>query len=72
MANIEEIRYGSELELKMKKAILTKLKGLKPDESGKIDSDIILQFGNIDKNSAYLPLSYQMHQADRRADRRER
>ena len=60
MANIEENRYTSELELKMKKAILTKLKGLKPDESGKIDSDIILQFGNIDKNSAYLPLAYQI------------
>jgi hypothetical protein len=60
MANIEENRYNSELELKMKKAILTKLKSLKPEESGKIDSDIILQFENLDRNSAYLPLTYQI------------
>jgi hypothetical protein len=60
MADIEENKYKSELELKMKKAILTKLKNLKPEEIIKNNSDIILQFQNIDKNSAYLPLSHQI------------
>jgi hypothetical protein len=60
MAAIEENRYTLELDLAKKRAILTKLRDLKPGESGQIASDIILQFGNVAGNSAYLPLPYQI------------
>ena len=60
MAAIEENRYTLELDLAKKRAILTKLRDLKPGESGQIASDIILQFGNVAGNSAFLPLAYQV------------
>lgn len=60
MAAIEENRYTLELDLAKKRAILTKLKGLRPEDSSQIASDIILQFENVGSNSAYLPLAYQV------------
>lgn len=60
MAAIEENRYTLELDLAKKRAILTKLKGLRPEDSSQITSDIILQFENVGSNSAYLPLAYQV------------
>ena len=64
MADIEESRYTLELELERKKATLTKLKSLKPEDPGQIASDIILQFDNIGTSSAYLPLAYQIQAAE--------
>ena len=60
MAVIEGNRYTLELDLGKKRAILIKLRDLKPGESGQIASDIILQFGNVAGNSEFLPLAYQV------------
>ena len=60
MAEMEEQRFEQELDVKKKKAILAKLKDLKPEESAKGANDIILQFNSVDANSTYLPLSYQI------------
>lgn len=64
MANIEENRYGLELELERKKTTLAKLKNLEPKDLDKIPSDIVLQFNNVGGNSEYLPLAYQIQAAD--------
>ena len=64
MANIEENRFGLELELERKKAISAKLKNLKPADPNRIPSGIVLQFSNVSKNSEYLPLVYQIQVTD--------
>lgn len=60
MANIEENRFSLELELERKKATLAKLKKVEPKGLDKIPGDVVLQFGNVGENSAYLPLAYQI------------
>ena len=64
MADIEENRFSLELELGRKKAILAKLKNLKPADSNRIPSGIVLQFDNVGENSEYLPLAYQIQVTD--------
>jgi hypothetical protein len=64
MADIEENRFSLELELGRKKAILAKLKNLKPADSNRIPSGIVLQFDNVAENSEYLPLAYQIQATD--------
>ena len=64
MANIEKNRFNLNLELKTKNSILAKLKDLKHDVTTDMVNDVILQFDNIDKNSEYLPLAYQIQAAD--------
>jgi len=64
MANIEENRFGLELELERKKAISAKLKNLKPADSNRIPSGIVLQFDNVSENSEYLPVVYQIQVTD--------
>lgn len=64
MASIEENRFSLELELERKKAILAKLKNLEPANSDRTPSGVTLQFGNIGKNSEYLPLAYQIQVTD--------
>jgi hypothetical protein len=59
MAKIEEDRFGLGLELERKKATLGKLKNLKFEDSGNVQSNITLQF-NMDASSAYLPLTYRI------------
>ncbi|MBU1261337.1 MAG: hypothetical protein KKI18_09125 [Planctomycetes bacterium] len=63
MAKIEGDRFGIGLELERKKATLEKLKNLKPEDSGNIQSNITLQF-NMDASSAYLPLAYRIQAVD--------
>ena len=60
MAEMEQNRFEMSLEVKNKKAILTKLRDIKPDDSEKAANDITLQFENVGRNSAYLPLPYQI------------
>lgn len=60
MAKIEEDRFGIGLELERKKATLEKLKNLKSGDSGNIQSNIVLQFNDVNASSAYLPLAYQI------------
>jgi len=64
MADIDESRFGLELELERKKAISAKLKNLKPTDPNKIPSGIVLQFDNVSQNSEYLPLVYQIQVTD--------
>ena len=64
MAKIEEDRFGLGLELERKKATLEKLKNLKSGDSGNIQSNIILQFNNVDASSSYLPLAHQIQAVD--------
>jgi hypothetical protein len=64
MAKIEEDRFGIGLELERKKATLEKLKNLKSEDSGNVQSNIILQFNNVDASSAYLPLAHQIQAVD--------
>lgn len=64
MADIEENKFSLELELEREKAILTKLKNLAPADPNKIPGHIILQFDNINGNSKYLPLAYQIQAAE--------
>jgi hypothetical protein len=63
MAKIEEDRFGLGLELERKKATLEKLKNLKSEDSGNVQSNITLQF-NMDASSAYLPLAYRIQAVD--------
>jgi len=60
MAHIEKGRFILGLELKEKKAILTKLKNLEATDSNGIPDGIILQFNNAGQNREYLPLAYQI------------
>jgi predicted transcriptional regulator with HTH domain len=64
MAKIEKDRFGLGLELERKKATLEKLKNLKSGDSGNIQSNIVLQFNDVDASSAYLPLAYQIQAVD--------
>jgi len=64
MAVIEEERYTLNLELERKKSTLEKLKNAGSEGLDKLPSDIILQFNNIEGNSAYLPLPYQIQAAE--------
>ncbi len=64
MAKIEEDRFGLGLELERKKATLEKLKNLKSGDSGNIQSNIILQFNDMNASSAYLPLAHQIQAVD--------
>jgi hypothetical protein len=64
MAKIEEDRFGLGLELERKKATLGKLKNLKSGDSGNIQSNIVLQFNNVDASSSYLPLAHQIQAVD--------
>jgi hypothetical protein len=64
MAKIEEDRFGLKLELERKKATLEKLKKLKSGDSGNIQSNIVLQFNDVDASSSYLPLAYQIQAVD--------
>lgn len=64
MAKIEEDRFAMGLDLERKKATLEKLKNLKSEGSGNTQSNIILQFNNVDASSAYLPLAHQIQAVD--------
>jgi LPS O-antigen subunit length determinant protein (WzzB/FepE family) len=59
MAKIENDRFGLGLELERKKVTLEKLKNLKPEDLGGVQSNVILQF-NMDASSAYMPLAYRI------------
>ncbi len=63
MAGIEEARYTLNLQLERKKSTLEKLKSSGSQSSAKLPSDTILQFNNVGKNSAFLPLAYQIQAA---------
>ena len=64
MAKIEEDGFGLGLELERKKATLEKLKNLKSEDSGNIQSNIVLQFNDVDASSSYLPLAHQIQAVD--------
>jgi hypothetical protein len=64
MADIEEARYALNLELERKKSTLGKLKESGPEDLGKLPTDLVLQFNNVDSSSAYLPLPYQVQAAE--------
>lgn len=64
MAKIEENRFSLGLELERKKATLEKLKNLKSGGSGNTQSNIILQFNDVNASSAYLPLAHQVQAVD--------
>jgi len=64
MAIIEEDRFAMGLDLERKKATLEKLKNLKSEDSGNIQSNIILQFNDVSASSAYLPLAHQIQAVD--------
>lgn len=64
MAKIEGGRFGMGLELERKKATLAKLKNLKSGDSGNVQSNITLQFNNVDASSSYLPLAHQIQAVD--------
>lgn len=64
MAEIEGNSYSMELELERKRAILKKMKDLQPSDPNKLPGGIILQIDNINKNSEYLPLAYQIQAID--------
>jgi hypothetical protein len=64
MAKIEEDRFGLGLELERKKATLAKLKNLKSGDSGNIQSNITLQFNDVNASSVYLPLAHQIQAVD--------
>jgi hypothetical protein len=64
MAGIEEARYMLNLELERKKSTFEKLKKSGSEGLDQFPSDIILQFGNVGDNSAYLPLPYQIQAAE--------
>jgi len=60
MADIEEGRFGLELELQKKKAVLEKLKSVQQSSAEGVSGNIILRFDDIGTTSAYLPLIYQV------------
>ena len=64
MANIKENTYSLELELGRKRAILKKMKSLPPSDPNKMPGGIILQINEINQNSEYLPLAYQIQATD--------
>jgi len=66
MAGIEEARYALNLQLERKKSTLEKLKNSGSGSEGlnRLPSDIVLQFDNVEKNSAFLPLPYQIQAAE--------
>jgi len=64
MAYIKGNSYSLELELERKRAILKKMKNLPPSDPNKIPGSIILQIDEINQNSKYLPLAYQIQATD--------
>ena len=64
MADIKQNSYSMELELGRKRAILEKMKNLKPADPNTIPGGIILQIDEMNKNIEYLPLAYQIQAAD--------
>jgi len=64
MADIKGNSYSLELELGRKRAILKKMKTLPPPDPNKMPGGIILQINEINQNSEYLPLAYQIQATD--------
>ena len=64
MADIKGNSYSLELELGRKRAILKKMKNLPPSDPNKMPGGIILQINEINQNSEYLPLAYQIQAID--------
>ncbi|MCJ7773305.1 MAG: hypothetical protein MUP22_09260, partial [Desulfobacterales bacterium] len=64
MADIKGNSYSLELELGRKRAILKKMKTLPPSDPNNIPGGIILQINEINQNSEYLPLVYQIQAID--------
>lgn len=60
MAVIEEEKYKLSLQLERKKISLDRLKNSGSEGVSEVPNGIVLQFNNIEENSAYLPLSYQV------------
>jgi hypothetical protein len=63
IAEIEENKYSTELELDGQKTILTKLKNMASVDTNPIREGIVLQFDNASENRAYLPSEYQARAA---------
>jgi len=63
IGNIEENRANQELALKTNKAVLAKLKNIKPPVSDRGVSNVVLQF-DISGKTEYLPLRYQIQAAE--------
>jgi hypothetical protein len=63
MADIEENKFGLEIELEGEKATLAKLKTVKTGASDKAEGNVILQF-DLGDRSEYLPLGYQTQAAE--------
>ncbi len=70
IADIEENRFGLELVLKTDKAVLAKLKNIKPPVSDKGASSIALQF-DISGKTEYLPVEYQIQATESKTIRVE-
>jgi hypothetical protein len=63
MAGIEENKFDLELDLKMNRSILAKLKDIKAGTSDKNESQVTLQF-DVGSGGEYLPLGYQIQAAE--------
>jgi len=63
MAAIEENKFDLELDLKMNRSILAKLKDIKAGTSDNNESKITLQF-DVGSGGEYLPLGYQIQAAE--------
>ncbi len=63
MAGIEENKFDLELDLKINRSILAKLKDIKAGTSDENESKITLQF-NVGSGGEYLPLGYQIQAAE--------
>jgi len=63
MADIEENKFDLELDLKINRSILAKLKDIKAGTSDENESKITLQF-DVGSGGEYLPLGYQIQAAE--------
>lgn len=60
LAGIEDTIYMADLKLARTKAVLEKLELANSRQSGKLPSEVIIQFDNAQNSSGYLPLAYQI------------
>jgi hypothetical protein len=64
MAGIEKSNFDLEFELERKRAILQRMKDLRPRDPNKMPGGIVLPINEMNQDSMYLPLAYQIQATD--------